>query len=467
MSGPANADNRLIHSIEDMIAIMREGEKPANKVLIGAEHEKFLIDASSNLPLAYEGKPGIKAMLEAMLSLGDFTPYSEVGKLIALKGADGGSITLEPGGQFELSGAPLPSLHHICMETNRHLAMVKKATSMIGAKALGMGFYPELKREDFHWMPKGRYQIMKNYMPKKGNLGLDMMLRTCTVQVNLDYCSEIDMAKKMRVSAALQPIATALFAASPFLEGKPSGYKSWRSHIWSDTDPDRCGMPACIFQDDFGYRQWLEYILDVPMYFIHHMDADGKDKYLDLSGESFRSFLAGNLKLPDGTPAGKPTRTDFADHMTTAFPEVRAKTYIEMRGADAGPWENLCALPALWVGLLYDQATLDEAYQWIKPWSHANVLELRELAPKYALEGKASVGSIADIAKKMVALADQGLKARNVQDTNGRDESHFLAPLHEINQTGKTLADKMLEDYHGKWGGKLAPLYDQYSYHGE
>ncbi|MFK7866676.1 MAG: glutamate--cysteine ligase [Alphaproteobacteria bacterium] len=461
MSGPASFDERPIADENACIEFIKQGEKPAANWRIGAEHEKFILDAQTNRPLSYDGTPGIGALLAEIAEDKDFTPYREHGKLIALQIKEGGSITLEPGGQLELSGAPLANLHQMCMETNRHLSLIKAKTSKIGAKILSMGFFPELERKDFHWMPKPRYKIMRDYMPKRGSLGHDMMLRTCTVQVNLDFGSEADFVKKMRVSTALQPIATALFASSPFIEGRPSGYKSWRSHIWTDTDPDRCGIPKTIFDDDFSYRAWVNYILDVPMYFIHRQDQNGSDIYHDVSGSSFRDFLRGTLKLPDGSMAGTPNHTDFANHLTTAFPEVRAKQFIEMRGADAGPWRNLCALPALWVGLLYDAKTLDDAYDWIKDWSYEEVAALRTIAPKDGLDGVSAHGKIHDLARKMVELANQGLAARGILNYSGNDERSYLEPLQDIVETGKTLADRMLQDFDGAWGGNIAKVYDQ------
>ena len=460
MSAPATIDHRPINSIEDCIAYVREGEKPQSQWRIGAEHEKFILDCKTNRPLAFAGTPGIEALLYAMIEQSEegYQPIMENDNLIALKINDGGSITLEPGGQLELSGAPLENLHQICGETNHHLSSVKQAMKQIGAKMLSMGFFPELERQEFHWMPKGRYQIMRNYMPKKGNLGVDMMQRTCTVQVNLDFKDEGDFVEKMRVSAALQPLATALFAASPFVGGKPCGYKSWRSHIWTDTDPDRCGTPSLLFDEDFSYARWVEYVLDVPMYFIHRKDEAG-EHYHDVTGQSFRSFLAGDFILPDGTPAGKPSRTDWANHMTTAFPEVRAKTFIEMRGADAGPWTNLCALPALWVGLLYDATSLADAAEFTRKWNYEDVLELRELATKDALAGKGKLGRLGDLAQEMLSLAEQGLKRRGVVNAVQNDERLFLEPLLEISESKMTLADRMLQDYEGRWNHSIKPIY--------
>ena len=304
-------------------------------------HEKFVYDRATHRRLPYDGTPGIRVLLEGLQDFG-WQPVTERGNVIALTDGHGDSISLEPGGQFELSGAPLENIHQTCSEVHTHLDQVKTVCARIGADTVGLGFDPQWRRDDVSWMPKGRYKIMRDYMPKKGNHGIDMMIRTCTVQVNLDYSSEQDMIRKMRLSVAFQPLATALFANSPFTEGKPNGFLSMRSQVWADTDPDRCGMLPFVFDEDFGFERWVDYMLDVPMYFVHR-----GDDYIDVSGKSFRDFMAGRL---EGFEGELPTMEDWSDHMTTAFPEVRLKKFIEMRGADGGPWGNLCALPAFWVG---------------------------------------------------------------------------------------------------------------------
>ena len=469
MSGPAAANPQPVTGKKDIIDWVASGEKAPSDFGIGAEHEKFILDSKRLRPLPYESASGeesssgagIGLLLEQLAknSSGSWQPVYENERIIALKGTDGSSITLEPGGQFELSGALLPTIHHICQETNRHLAQVGKACRAIGASILSMGFFPELARQDFHWMPKGRYKIMREYMPKRGNLGLDMMLRTSTVQVNLDYASEADMAKKWRVATAMQPLAVALFASSPFVEGKPSGYKSWRSRIWMDTDPDRCGIPRFIFDEGLGYEALADYILRIPMYFVHR-----GDDYIDVSGKNFGDFLEGRLQGPQGEQLGQATVGDLADHATTAFPEARVKTFIEMRGADAGPWENLCALPAFWVGLLYDDAALEAAYAMIRSWQYEQVVELSQLAARDALDGVAEVGSIRELASAALQISQDGLKARARLGFEGQDERSFLDPALEFAETGKTIADRMLADYAGPWGGRIAPIYRAYGY---
>src|SRR5260221_3772005 len=351
MAAPTKSRGTPITAKSQLVEYLESGNKPRADWRIGTEHEKFVFDLTSLRAVSYEAPNGIGALLKGLQRFG-WEAINEDGKTIALT-MEGCNITLEPGGQFELSGAPLQTIHQTCAEVGQHLSQVKEIAAELGIGLMGMGFQPKWARADIPWMPKGRYKIMGEYMPKKGKLGLDMMLRTCTVQTNLDYSSEADMVKKLRVSMALQPVATALFADSPFTEGKPNGFMSYRSHIWTDTDPDRCGTLTWVFDQGMGFERWVDYMLDVPMYFVYR---DGH--YIDASGQSFRDFMQG--KLP-ALPGELPTSSDWTDHLTTAFPEVRLKKFLEMRGADGGPWERLCALPALWVGLLYNDEALDAA----------------------------------------------------------------------------------------------------------
>ena len=327
------ATHRLVESSDDLLAIFAGGEKPAERWRIGTEHEKFVYRTADHRAPSYDEPGGIRDLLNGLMRFG-WEPVVENGNVIALSGNDG-TISLEPAGQFELSGAALDNLHQTCSEAARHLGQCKMVGDELGLGFLGVGMWPDKARSDLPVMPKGRYRIMLNYMPKVGSLGLDMMLRTCTIQVNLDYASEADMVKKFRVGLALQPVATALFANSPLTEGKPNGYKSFRSHIWEDTDPDRTGMLPFVFEDGFGYDRYLDYALNVPMYFVYR---DGQ--YIDVAGESFRAFLDG--KLPQ-LPGEKPRVSDFVDHLSTIFPEVRLKSFLEMRGADGGRWGRICA----------------------------------------------------------------------------------------------------------------------------
>jgi glutamate--cysteine ligase len=454
MSAPPTTRGEPITSKRQMIDYIAQGSKPREQWRIGTEHEKFGFNQRDLRPLPYEGPAGVKALLEGLQRFG-WKPMFEESNVIALT-LGKCNITLEPGGQFELSGAPLESLHETCRETCTHLNQVKEVCNELGIGMLGMGFQPKWKREDVSWMPKGRYKIMREQMQRKGKLGLDMMLRTCTVQVNLDYSSEADMVKKMRVSLALQPIATALFADSPFIEGKPNGFQSFRSHVWTDTDPDRCGTLPFAFEDGFGFERYVDYILDVPMYFVYR---DGR--YIDAAGQSFRDFLKGKLPV---LPGEIPGLGDFMDHLTTAFPEVRLKRFLEMRGADSGPWDKICALPALWVGLLYDDVALDGAWELVKGWTAADRDGLRADAPKIALDAKLQGRSVREIAREVLALSRAGLSRRARLDSTGQDETHFLNPLVEIVDSGKTPAQLKLDAYHGPWNGSVDPIFREYAY---
>jgi glutamate--cysteine ligase len=456
MSAPPAAQGAPITSRRQLIEYLAAGEKPREAWRIGTEHEKFAYRLDDLRPLPYEGeRASIRALLEGLTRFG-WTSVEENGKPIALK-RDMANVTLEPGGQLELSGAPLKTIFQTCDETTQHLNEVKQLDAEVGAGLLGMGFNPKWRREDIPWMPKGRYRIMGDYMPKKGSLGLDMMLRTCTVQVNLDYESEADMVRKFRVSLALQPIATALFADSPFRDGQPTGLLSTRSHVWTDTDPDRCGMLPFVFEKGMSYERYVDYILDVPMYFAYR-----GGKYIDLSGRSFRDFIAGKYHNLVGD---EPRITDFTDHLTTAFPEVRLKRYLEMRGADGGPWGRLCALPALWVGLLYDSVALDAAAELIKDWTFAEMEALRRDVPRLALKTPFRGETLQAVAKQVVAIARDGLKRRNLRDRMGQnDESHFLNELTAIAESGRTPAEEKLEKFHGPWKGSVDPLFSEYAY---
>ena len=448
----------IIKDVGQLVEWLAKGEKPAADWRIGTEHEKFLFHRDSLRPVAYDGDSGVEAMLHALCKvIGDkATPIIEKGKIIGLKDGDGGSVSLEPGGQLELSGAPLSNLHQTCAETGRHLRHMRAVSSALGVGMLGIGFQPKWRRDDISWMPKGRYQIMRNHMPKVGTMGLDMMLRSCTVQVNLDYADEADMRRKFRTSLALQPIATALFANSPFKDGKPSGWLSGRAHVWTDTDNARCGVPSCVFDPQFGYEQWIDYILDVPMYFLHR----GED-YVDVAGESFRDYLAGTLT---GFEGESPQMADFEDHITTAFPEVRLKQYLEMRGADSGSWANICALPAYWVGLLYCDEALAEAEDLVRDINADDVMAARLSVAKDGLRGKLGSHDVATLAKKTIDIASKGLRNRGIFDDGGDDESGFLQPLRKVIATQKTPAEVMLDLYHGDWAEDIDQVFTSNQY---
>jgi glutamate--cysteine ligase len=451
----SDENDPVIEHVSQLAEPMAAGEKPPADWRIGTEHEKFVYSVSDHHAPSYDEPGGIHDLLMALAEFG-WKPVEEGGKVIAMSGPDG-TVSLEPAGQLELSGAPLENLHETCAETGRHLDQVKAIGARTGTGFLGVGMWPDKTREELPIMPKGRYAIMLRHMPRVGTMGLDMMLRTCTIQVNLDYSSEADMVKKFRVGLALQPLATALFANSPFTEGKPNGMLSYRSHIWSDTDPHRTGMLPFVFEDGFGYERYVDYMLDVPMYFVFR---DGK--YIDAAGQSFRDFMAG--KLP-ALPNELPTISDWTDHLSTAFPEVRLKSFLEMRGADGGPWNRICALPAFWVGLLYDQGALDAAWDLVKDWSMDEREALRNAVPKLALDAPLpGGGTLGDIAGEVLDISRRGLAARARLNASGDNETGFLDPLHEIAAQRKVPAQRLLDLYHGEWQGDLSRIYQEKSF---
>ncbi|HEX6071770.1 MAG TPA: glutamate--cysteine ligase [Sphingomicrobium sp.] len=455
-----SGESPSIESRADLLAVFEGGEKPKDAWRIGTEHEKFVFRVEDHRAPSYEEKGGIRDLLLGLTEFG-WKPVIENGpngehNVIALTGSDG-TISLEPAGQFELSGAPLENLHQTCAEAARHLGQCKMIGERLGLGFLGLGMWPDKSREELPVMPKGRYAIMLRYMPTVGSLGLDMMLRTCTIQVNLDYSSEADMVEKFRVGLALQPVATALFANSPLTDGKPNGYQSFRSHIWEDTDPDRTGMLPFVFEDGFGYERYCDYALDVPMYFVYRAG-----KYIDVAGRSFRDFLDG--KLPE-LPGEKPNLTDWTDHLSTAFPEVRLKSFLEMRGADAGRWGKICALPALWVGLLYDQQALDAAWDLVKDWTIESREKLRHDVPRLALDATTPDGqSMRDFAAKVLEISAAGLTRRAFLNASGDNEGGFLDPLRKVVATGITPADRLLDKFENEWNGDVRRIYSELSF---
>ena len=458
MSNPGEVDATPICTTEPMVAWLESGCKPASAWRIGTEHEKFGFRRDDLLPPSYESGPGttggIGAMLGAVAARGQreghrWERIEDQGALIGLSRA-GASISLEPAGQFELSGAPLENLHQTRAELSAHLAEVGELGDELGLGFAPLGFHPFATRAQMPWMPKGRYAIMRRYMPKVGALGLDMMQRTCTVQVNLDFSSEADMVRKLRTSMLLQPVATALFANSPFTEGRPNGYLSYRAQVWNDTDPHRTGMPAAFFEDGFGFERYAEWLLDMPMYFIHRDDG-----YHDLAGASFREYLAG--RLPQ-LPGQRPTMSDFTDHVTTAFTEVRLKRYLEMRGADAGRPDMMLAQSAFWVGLLYDPAALEAAWRLASEQDWREYEALRRVVPRQGLAARWRNGSLRDLAGTLVEIAGQGLAARRRLDHDGRDESKYLEPLMEIIAGAPVQAEYWLLRVAKEWGGDVRPM---------
>jgi len=451
-----DSGNDTVGTREELVAYLESGCKPEEQWMLGTEHEKFGYTMNDLRPLPYSGKSGIKAILTGLADKFGWRPVMEEGLPIALLDDTGASITLEPGGQLELSGAVLENIHQTCTEVNTHLKQVRAVSEPLGAAFLGMGFQPKWRLEDMEWMPKARYRIMRKYMDKVGALGQDMMARTCTVQVNLDFGSEADMVQKFRTSLALQPVATALFANSPFTDGKPNGYLSYRSRVWEDTDPDRTGMLPFVFDGDMSFEKYTDYMLNVPMYFVYR---DGE--YINATGQSFRDFLGG--KLP-ALPGEQPTLKDWEDHLTTAFPEVRLKRFLEMRGADGGPWARLCALPAIWVGLLYHQPSLDAAWDIARDWSMEERIKLREEVPRLGLQATIGGRTVQDIAFEVIELANAGLAARGRLNAAGDNETGFLLPLQEVAEKSETPAERKLKLYHGAWGRSVDPVFFECSY---
>ncbi|HXV74505.1 MAG TPA: glutamate--cysteine ligase [Sphingomonadales bacterium] len=444
---------RVIESKAELVESLQSGSKPKGEWRIGTEHEKFAFDLKTLKPVPYEGRRSIRAILQAFTRFG-WEGVFEKDNLIALK-KGGASITLEPAGQFELSGEKLETIHQTCDEVRGHLRQAKEVGAEFGAGFLGLGFHPTITRAEAPLMPKGRYAIMRAYMPTKGGHGLDMMLRTATVQTNLDFSDEADMVKKFRVGLALQPVATALFANSPFTEGKPNGFKSYRSFVWTDTDPDRTGAPAFVFDKGFGFERYVDFALDVPMYFVY------RDGYINAAGQSFRDFLKGRLPA---LPGEKPTLSDWADHLTTIFTEVRLKTFLEMRGADGGVWARLCALPAFWVGLLYEQEALDAASDLVRGWSQADMAAMRASVPKMGLAAPWGKGTLRELAAEVLSIADFSLKKRNRLSRSGETEQGFLDVLHAEIERNATPADELLRLYHGPWKGRIEPVFKEAVY---
>ena len=456
MSIPQSGSGNVEH-YEQLVQYLSDGCKPRSEWKVGTEHEKFGFFKDTLKPIPYKGKGSIKSLLLGLKNNYGWKPVFEAGNIIGLT-KDGANVSLEPGGQLELSGAPLANIHETCDEVNTHLSQVKEIADKLGIGFIGLGTAPTWKHHEMPLMPKGRYRLMTDYMDKVGTMGKTMMYRTCTVQVNLDFESEADMVKKMRVAIALQPVSTALFSNSPFFEGKLTNCKSWRSRVWRNLDASRTGTVPFVFEPKFGFERWAEYALDVPMYFVYR---DGR--YIDALGQSFRDFLNG--KLP-ALPNELPTLNDWADHLTTIVPEARLKKFIEMRGADGGPWRSLCALPALWVGLCYNESSLDAAWDLVKTWTRQTREELRVEAASKGLHSKVGNIKMIDLAKEIIAIANDGLKARSIPSSNLKfpDETHFLDALREVVESKSTAADKLIELYRTDWNEDVSKVFDQHCY---
>jgi glutamate--cysteine ligase len=448
------SDATLIGARSELVDWVASGEKPRESWRLGTEHEKVPFYTADASPVPYDGANGIRALLEGLRARTGWAPIIEDGNPIGLLDeVGGGAISLEPGGQFELSGAPVETLHETVRETAQHLHDAKAVAEKLGIGFLTLGMSPLWTRTETPVMPKARYRIMTNYMPKVGKLGLDMMYRTSTVQVNMDYESEADMVKKLRVSLALQPIATAIFANSPFTDGKPNGFLSMRSEIWRDTDRDRTGMMDFAFDDGFGYEAYVDWALGVPLYFIKRGSI-----YHDVAGASFKDLMAGKLAQ---FPGERATQSDWANHVSTIFPEVRLKRYLEMRGADVGGPEHIAALSAFWTGILYDKTALDEAWNLVSEWSAADRNAMRADVPKLALNATIGGRPLRDVARHALALSRAGLKRRAFLDEKGRDEAHHLDYAQHVVDSGKTPAERLLEKYHGAWRGSVLPAFNE------
>lgn len=451
-------DDRPVEGMEDLVAYMASGCRPEEEWRIGTEHEKFPFYVDGNRPVPYGGDRGIRAVLEGMQRTLGWEPITDAGNLIGLGGPTGeGAISLEPGGQFELSGAALETIHQTCREGNAHLAQLREIAEPLGIRFLGLGASPKWTLSETPKMPKSRYDIMTAYMPKVGRHGLDMMYRTCTIQVNLDFASETDMRRKMQVSMKLQPVATALFANSPFTESRPNGFQSWRGEIWRDTDNERSGLLPFVFGPDFGFADYVDWALDVPMYFVIR-----EGRYHDCTRVTFRQFMNGALK--DAVPNGRPTMGDWANHLSTLFPDVRLKRFLEMRGADGGPWRRICALPALWVGLLYDAAALDAAEEMTRDWTFEEVRAMRDAVPAKGLDTPFRNHTVHEIAREVLAVSRTGLRRRGRQNADGYDETSYLNPLDEAVARGTTSAQEMVNAFHTRWGGSIEPVFLEYAY---
>src|SRR3569623_718310 len=450
-------DMTPLETRDELVAWFEAGCKPTSQGRVGTEHEKFVFTLKDHRPVPYAGRQSIRALLDGMHGLLGWEPIMEGENIIGMFDVTGGgAISLEPGGQFELSGAPFDNVHQTTAVLFAQLAQVREVAKPLGLGFLGLGMTPSWSRADMPVLPKGRYKIMTNYMPKVGTRGLDMMYRTCTVQANLDFSSEADKVKTLRVSLALQPVATALFANSPFTEGCPNGYLSARSEIWRDTDNNRAGMLPFAFEDGMGFERYVDYALDVPMYFIKR-----GDRYIDASGKSFRDFFAGKLDI---MPGERPTLSDWANHLSTSFPVVRLKRYLEMRGADGGPWRRLPSLSAYWVGIFYDDDALDACWQMVKDWTAQERQKLRDDVPKLGFKAEIRGRNVLTLAQETLRACAKGLARRKRLDRNGRDETRYLRPLEESIARGITPAEELLEKFHGEWGGNVDRIYDEYMY---
>jgi glutamate--cysteine ligase len=444
----------LITSRADLIEAMARGAKPRSEWRIGTEHEKHVYRKNPVRPVPYQGADGIRALIEGIERRRGWHPFYDGEHPIGLRNDEvAGGISLEPGGQFELSGSPRRDLHEAALELAEHLEDCRTVGGPLNIHFLGLGVTPTWAVADIPAMPKSRYGIMTPYMERVGSLGTSMMYRSATVQANLDFADEADMVEKLRVSLALQPVVTAIFANSPFVDGKPSGLLSFRSHIWLDTDAARTGMLPFVFEAGFGFDRYAEYALDVPMYFVIRKGA-----YVNVAGESFRAFLKGELpQLPGELPRVK----DWENHLSTLFPEVRLKQFLEMRGADMGDADHVLALSALWVGLLYDSAALGAAAALIADWTTEEMQALREAVPRTGIHTKFRDATVAEIGDEILTMARGGLARRAIRNASGEDETKYLGPVERVLAERRTPAERWLERFHGVWGCRVEPIFEE------
>ena len=448
-------ENEKRLSRDDLLRYFYESGTPREDFRIGTEHEKFGFYREQRTPLPFEGERGIEAILKAIIAdetdreaHGVWAPILENDRVIGLS-RGGASVTLEPGGQLELSGAPLETAHHICREVHHHLALLRRICLPLNVGFVGLGFHPSASYEELPSMPKSRYDIMRAYMPTRGTRGLDMMKRTCTVQANFDFVDESDMVQSFQAALRLSPFVTALFANSPFRDGVPSGKQSERAWVWLDTDPDRCGFPEPFFRPDFGFETYLEWVLGVPMYFVKR-----NENYLNYAGASFREFM------DKGLDGHFPTLSDFEAHLTVVFPEVRLKRYLETRSADCGAWSAICALPALWKGLLYDVQSRDLAHALVQDATPDELRVLQHDVSHHGFKATFRGRSVLDICADLVDLSRAGL-TRLAAQSSYVSEVRFLSVLEERIDAGQSFADVLLDKYHGKWGGDLSLLWEE------
>jgi len=440
----------------ELIGYFFDGVKSKNNLKIGVEHEKFILNKESLKPISYYENNGIKNILEKLTTLGWEPLYDDNKNTIIAVKKGKQAITLEPGGQIELSGAPLDNIHETCEETTNHLKELKKLGNEFNFILLGIGVEPNLKLDDFPWMPKQRYKIMRKYMEQVGTLGHHMMKRTCTNQVNIDYSSEEDMINKIRLILNLESIATAIFSNSPFDQGNVSKYRSLRSHFWHHTDPNRTGLLPFVFDKDFNFEKYTDYALNIPMYFIRR-----EHKYINMTQYTFKDYLEGKCTKVNY----EATLDDWEDHLTTLFPQVRLKHYLEIRSMDACNWDLICSQPAFWIGILYDDEILDKIKQITEDWKGEDRQYLNKRVPEDGLKTEFKKRKLIDFAQEFFELSKKGLSKRNQLSKNGEfDESIHMKDLENNLTDGCSPADCLITKFNTTWEKSVLPIYKELAY---